>query len=158
MSRARAIRRSMLMAGTAVLAAGIAACGSGGSSGSSDSSSSNDKGPILIGISGAKTGALSPYDLQPGKAFQLKVDEINAAGGVLGGRKLQVKWIDTKSDKTLSASNATQLLDEGAVAILTTCDFDFGSPAAFQAKAKNVPAVSLCASSPKNATPAIIGK
>jgi branched-chain amino acid transport system substrate-binding protein len=149
----------MLMAGTAVLAAGIAACGSGGSSGSSDSDSSSgdEKGPILIGISGAKTGALSPYDLQPGKAFQLKVDEINAAGGAMG-RKLQVKWIDTKSDKTLSASNATQLLDEGAVAILTTCDFDFGSPAAFQAKAKNVPAVSLCASSPKNATPTIIGK
>src|SRR3712207_5824507 len=114
MSRASGMRRrAMLAVGAVALSAGIAACGSGGSggdSGGSDSASSGDeKGPILIGISGAKTGALSPYDLQPGKAFQLKVDEINAAGGVMG-RKLQVKWIDTKSDKTLSASNATQLL------------------------------------------------
>jgi branched-chain amino acid transport system substrate-binding protein len=151
----RCSRRGMLTVGTMVLAAGVVACGSGGSSGGSNSG--EGKGPILIGISGAKTGALSPYDLQPGKAFQLKIDEINKAGGVLG-RQLKVKWIDTKSDKTLSASNATQLLGEGAVAILTTCDFDYGSPAAFQAKAKNVPAISLCASSPKNATPAIIGK
>jgi branched-chain amino acid transport system substrate-binding protein len=113
--------------------------------------------PIMIGIAGAKTGPLSPYDGQPGNAFLLRLDEINKAGGV-NGRKLEAKWIDTKSDKTIAASAATQLINDGAVAILTTCDFDFGSPAAFQAKAQDVPAISLCASSPKNATPAIIGK
>ena len=143
----RCSRRAVVTAGTAVLAAGVVACGSGGNdSSSSGSGDDGEKGPILIGISAAKTGALSPYDLQPGKAFQLRVEEINKEGGVLDGRKLEVKWLDTKSDKTLSASNATQLLGEGAVAILTTCDFDFGSPAAFQAQAKNVPGISLCAS------------
>jgi branched-chain amino acid transport system substrate-binding protein len=155
----RCSRRAVVTAGTAVLAAGVVACGSGGNdSSSSGSGDDGEKGPILIGISAAKTGALSPYDLQPGKAFQLRVEEINKEGGVLDGRKLEVKWLDTKSDKTLSASNATQLLGEGAVAILTTCDFDFGSPAAFQARAKDVPGISFCASSPKNATPSIIGK
>jgi len=138
-----------------VLATAVAACGSSGSS--SSGGSAKGKGPILIGVSAAKTGPLSPYDGQPTKAMMLKIDEINKAGGVLG-RKLAVKWLDTKSDKTLSASNATQLISQGAVAIITTCDFDFGSPAAFQAAAKKVPGISLCASSPKNATPAIIGK
>jgi branched-chain amino acid transport system substrate-binding protein len=142
--------------GAVVLAGGVAACGSSSSNDKSGGTASG-KGPILIGVSAAKTGALSPYDQQPTQAFELRVDEINKAGGVLG-RKLAVKWIDTKSDKTLAASNATQLLNAGAVAILTTCDFDYGSPAAFAAAAKNVPGISLCASSPKNATPAIIGK
>jgi branched-chain amino acid transport system substrate-binding protein len=140
-------------AAVGALALGVVACG-----GSSSSSGGGDgKGPILIGIAAAKTGPLSPYDGQPGNAFLLRLDEINKAGGV-NGRKLKAKWIDTKSDKTVAASAATQLIGEGAVTILTTCDFDFGSPAAFQAKAKDVPAISLCASSPKNATPAIIGK
>lgn len=138
--------------GTALLAAGVVACGGS----NSEKSSASGKGPIVIGMAVAKTGPLSPYDLQPGNAFLLRLDEINKAGGV-DGRKLQGKWIDTKSDKTLAASVATQLINDGAVAILTTCDFDYGSPAAFQARAKNVPAISLCASSPKNATPSIIG-
>ena len=115
------------------------------------------KKPILIGMALAKTGPLSPYDGQPGNAFLLRLDEINKAGGV-DGRKIETKWIDTKSDKTTAASAATQLIGDGAVAVLTTCDFDFGSPAAFQAKAQDIPAISLCASSPKNATPDIIGK
>jgi branched-chain amino acid transport system substrate-binding protein len=142
-------------AAIAGLLGGVAACGgsdSGGSAASSDS-----KGDIMIGIAGAKTGPLSPYDGQPGNAFQLHIDEINKAGGI-DGRQVKVKWIDTKSDKTLAASVATQLINDGAIAILTTCDFDYGSPAAFQAQAKDIPAISLCASSPKNATPSIIGK
>ncbi len=149
------LRRTARLAGAAALAAGVVACG--GAEGGGESGGGDGKGPILIGISAAKTGPLSPYDGQPGNAFLMRIDEINKAGGV-NGRKLETKWLDTKSDKTLSASNATQLLNEGAVAIITTCDFDFGSPAAFQAQAKNVPAISFCASSPKNATPAIIGK
>jgi branched-chain amino acid transport system substrate-binding protein len=153
-------KRARVAACTAagMLALGLVACG-GSNSGSSGGGGGGggSKGPIVIGMAVAKTGPLSPYDLQPGRAFLLRLKEINAAGGI-NGRKIEGKWVDTKSDKTLAASVATQLINDGAVAILTTCDFDFGSPAAFQAQAKNVPAISLCASSPKNATPAIIGK
>jgi branched-chain amino acid transport system substrate-binding protein len=158
MGRTRA-RLAACVIGTALLAGGVAACGGSNSSSGASAGGGADsgKGPIIIGLAAAKTGPLSPYDLQPGNAFLLRIDEINKAGGV-NGRKLEAKWIDTKSDKTLAASVATQLMDDGAVAILTTCDFDYGSPAAFQAQAKNVPAISLCASSPKNATPSIIGK
>jgi branched-chain amino acid transport system substrate-binding protein len=151
-------RLAACVAGVCLLAGGVAACGgSDGGAASDGGGGDTGKGPIIIGIAGAKTGPLSPYDLQPGNAFLLRLDEINKAGGV-NGRKLEAKWIDTKSDKTLAASVATQLINEGAVAVLTTCDFDYGSPAAFQAQAKDVPSMSLCASSPKNATPSIIGK
>lgn len=150
-------RLAACLVGAGMLAAGAAACGGSSSSSGASGGGGSGKGPIIIGMAVAKTGPLSPYDLQPGEAFQLRLDEINKAGGV-NGRKIEAKWIDTKSDKTLAASVATQLISQGAVAILTTCDFDYGSPAAFQAQAKNVPAISLCASSPKNATPSIIGK
>ncbi|HET6172482.1 MAG TPA: ABC transporter substrate-binding protein [Gaiellales bacterium] len=112
---------------------------------------------ILIGISGAKTGILAPYDLQAGQLFQLRIDQINKAGGVLG-KQIKVKWIDTKSDKPTAATNASELVGAGAVAILTTCDFDFSFPATQAAGAKKVLALSLCASSPKAATPAIVGQ
>jgi branched-chain amino acid transport system substrate-binding protein len=148
--------RTAACAVVGALALAATACG-GSDSGGGDGGGGDGSEPIVIGIAGAKTGPLSPYDLQPGNAFLMRLDEINADGGI-DGRQVEAKWIDTKSDKTLAASAATQLINEGAVAVLTTCDFDFGSPAAFQAQAKDVPAISLCASSPKNATPSIIGK
>ncbi len=114
-------------------------------------------GTILIGISAAKTGILAPYDLQAGQLFMLRIDQINKAGGVLG-KQIKVKWIDTKSDKPTAATNAQELISEGAVAILDTCDFDFSFPATQAAGAKKVLGLSLCASSPKAATPAIVGQ
>ena len=44
------------------------------------------------------------------------------------------------------------------MAILTTCDFDFSFPATQAAGSKKVLGLSLCASSPKAATPAIVGQ
>lgn len=111
---------------------------------------------ILIGISAAKTGILAPYDLQAGQLFQMRIDEINKQGGVLG-KKMRVQWIDTKSDKALAATNANELISKGAVVIIATCDFDFSFPAINAARGKNVPGIALCASSPKVATPAIVG-
>ena len=111
---------------------------------------------ILIGISAAKTGILGPYDLQAGQLFQMRMDQINKTGGVLG-KQITVKWIDTKSDKATAATNAAELISQGAVAIIATCDFDYAFPAIQMAGSKKVPGIALCASSPKVATPAIVG-
>ena len=137
------------------LAVAIAAIGTTAFSVSASAAPKADT--ILIGISAAKTGILGPYDLQAGQLFQLRIDQINKAGGVLG-KQMKVKWIDTKSDKPTAATNASELISQGAVAILTTCDFDFSFPATQAAGAKKVLGLSLCASSPKAATPAIVGQ
>jgi branched-chain amino acid transport system substrate-binding protein len=113
-------------------------------------------GTILIGISAAKTGILAPYDLQSGQLFQMRIAQINKAGGVLG-KQIKVEWIDTKSDKPTAASNAEELISKGAVAIIATCDFDYSFPAINAAHSHKVPGIALCASSPKVATPAIVG-
>lgn len=122
--------------------------------GASASRKADDK--IVIGISAAKTGILGPYDLQAGQLFQMRMEQINAAGGVLG-KKIDVQWIDTKSDKPTAATNAQELISKGAKVIIATCDFDFSFPAIQAAGAAKVPGIALCASSPKVATPAIVG-
>ena len=146
MKRKRLLGGGVALA-TIAAAATIAATALGGS---------NASGTILIGISAAKTGILAPYDLQPGQAFMMRIDEINKAGGVLG-KQLRVQWIDTKSDKALAATNAQELIGKGAVAIIATCDFDYSFPAINAARSKKVLGLALCASSPKVATPAIVG-
>jgi branched-chain amino acid transport system substrate-binding protein len=112
--------------------------------------------PILIGLSTAQTGILAPYDLQASQLFEMRIEQINAEGGVLG-RPLETQWIDTKSDQPQAATNAEELIGNGAVVIIATCDFDFSFPAIQAAGSAGVPGIALCASSPKVATPAIVG-
>jgi branched-chain amino acid transport system substrate-binding protein len=112
--------------------------------------------PILIGLSTAQTGILAPYDLQASQLFEMRIEQINAEGGVLG-RPLETQWIDTKSDQPQAATNAEELIGNGAVVIIATCDFDYSFPAIQAAGSANVPGIALCASSPKVATPAIVG-
>src|SRR5262249_22265806 len=123
---------------------------------SSATGSGKASGTILIGISAAKTGILAPYDLQSAQLFQMRIAQINKAGGGLG-KQIKVQWIDTKSDKPTAASNAEELISKGAVAIIATCDFDYSFPAINAAHSHKVPGIALCASSPKVATPAIVG-
>ena len=112
--------------------------------------------PILIGLATAQTGIFAAYDLQATQLFQLRLEEINEEGGVLG-RPLATEWIDTKSDQPLAASNAEELIGKGASVIIATCDFDFAFPAIDVARNNMIPGVALCASSPKVATPDIVG-
>jgi branched-chain amino acid transport system substrate-binding protein len=73
------------------------------------------------------------------------------------GKQIRTEWIDTKSDKPTAATNAEELIGKGAVAIIATCDFDYSFPAINAAHSHKVPGIALCASSPKVATPAIVG-
>ena len=99
--------------------------------------------PLNIHIVAAKTGIISPFDIQPAESFTMAIDELNAAGGI-GGQQATVTWTDTKSDPALTTQIAQEAVDAGANIIVTTCDFDFAAPAATVAQANNIPALSLC--------------
>jgi branched-chain amino acid transport system substrate-binding protein len=144
-------KRLALLGAVVALGALVTGLTVGSASGSRDAA-----GTILIGISAAKTGILAPYDLQSAQLFQMRIAQLNKAGGVLG-KQIKVQWIDTKSDKPTAATNAEELIGKGAVAIIDTCDFDYSFPATNAARGHKVPAIALCASSPKAATPAIVG-
>ena len=106
------------------------------------------EGDIVVGFPIAFSGALSPYDDGPYKAALLAIDDINAAGGLLG-RQITHMNADTKSDPGQGATAAIDMLSAGADVVMVTCDFDFGAPAALVAQSQNILAFSSCAADPK---------
>ena len=104
--------------------------------------------PIIIGAAIAQSGFIAPYDEGPAKAMEIAVEEINAAGGLLG-RPLKIIYADTKSDIAYGATAAQEVIDQGAVMVVVTCDYDFGGAAASVANGLNLITFSTCAGDPK---------
>ncbi len=107
-----------------------------------------EKKPIVIGAAVALSGWMSHFDDGPYKGVQMAIEDINAKGGVLG-RKLKLVSADSKTDPAGSARAGSEVLEQGASLVITSCDFDFGGPAAFAADAKGVVAFATCAADPK---------
>ncbi len=109
---------------------------------------------LKIGYAGGFTGYLAPYDQPSLKGVQLAVDEINAAGGIMG---MPVELIvkDTRSDTAQAATVAQELVDEGVVAMIVSCDVDPAVASGVIAQASEIPAASSCASTPT--LPAAVG-
>ena len=103
--------------------------------------------PIVIGMDMPFSGWFQPIDDSTVKGIELAVDDINAAGGVLG-RQLKIEKYDMKSDPPLGADGAIDLISRGAKLLLVPSDFDFGGPGAFVAQSKGV-VVFAGASDPK---------
>lgn len=131
------------LAALSVLA--LAACSStdGSSSGGGD-----DSGPIVVGFADATTGWMGPYDDGPRKAFELKVDEINDAGGI-NGRQVEIISGDNQTDPTKSKQVAADLISQGADLIVGSCNYDIGSPAGTEAQNNGLLGLTACAGSPR---------
>ena len=99
---------------------------------------------LVIGFANAKSGWVEAYDTPARRAAMVRIDEINAAGGLMG-RHLKVVETDTKSDRAQSAKAGLDALDQGAELLVVSCDYDFGSPAALQAQKKGKLSFFLCA-------------
>jgi branched-chain amino acid transport system substrate-binding protein len=98
-------------AAAALLVAAAAACSSSKSAsavGGGGSGGGSDKGDITIGEISDLTGANGPLGAEAHIGVQLAVDQINASGGVLGGRKLRVLSKDdaTAPDQAVVALRA----------------------------------------------------
>jgi branched-chain amino acid transport system substrate-binding protein len=117
---------ALALAGAALIGFGI-----------SQSAPAADNGPIVIGMDMAFSGWFQPIDDSTEKGIELAVDDINAAGGVLG-RQLKIEKFDMKSQPPLGADGAIDLISRSAKVILVPSDFDFGGPGAFVAQSKGV--------------------
>ena len=65
--------------------------------------------PILIGVAGPFTGVAQKYGEMIKAGAQLKMDELNAAGGV-GGRPLEIKWGDDEGNNSKAANVANDYI------------------------------------------------
>lgn len=131
-----------------LLALGLAACGSGSGDDGGDDSSSGGEGsaPITLGFAIGETGFMAAYDGPARTVAEYAIDDLNAKGGV-DGREIKVVSADMKSKPELSGDAATEVLSEGADIVVTSCDFDMGSPAGIVAQEEGVLAMSTCAAS-----------
>ena len=88
-------------------------------------------GDIPIGMVLPFTGATGPYGPDMKKAADLMVKAINDAGGILGGRKLQLFIEDSETSATTSVTATHKLLDVNKVELVGGF---WGSPEALAAK------------------------
>lgn len=84
------------------------------------SAASRAKSPIKVGVLHSLTGTMSISEISVKDATLLAIDEINAAGGVLG-RPLKSVIADGASDLQTFAQKAKQLLLEEQVAVVFGC-------------------------------------
>jgi branched-chain amino acid transport system substrate-binding protein len=102
---------------------------------------------IIIGGAMSVTGIQAPLDAPAVEGIEVAIAEINASGGI-DGKMLEFRNMDSKSDSATAAEVAKQLVDQGAVAIVTSSDYDFGGPAARAAQEAGIVGISPSASSP----------
>jgi branched-chain amino acid transport system substrate-binding protein len=102
------------------------------------------KKPIIIGWAFDGKGAMAPFDGPALAAAKLRVNQLNAKGGV-NGRKLQIRTCDTQENKAETAKAcALRLLGQKANVLFTTCDVDFAAPVVRAAIDRGVLAIAPC--------------
>ncbi len=100
--------------------------------------------PIIIGWAADGNGAMAPFDQPALAAAKLRVNQVNAKGGV-DGRKLQIITCDTQGNKpAIAKSCALKLIGQGASIIFTTCDVNFAAPVVQEAINRGILAVAPC--------------
>ena len=99
---------------------------------------------ITVGFAIAKSGWMEAYDTPAATAAKIRIDEINAAGGLLGN---QINWVesDTRTDRAEAAKAGLDLVDQGAQMLVVSCDYDFGAPSALVAEGEGMNSFFLCA-------------
>ena len=114
------MKKGLGVIAVAALGLGLVSCG--GSDSSSDTTSPANGGtptgdPIKIGVAADLTGAFALYGTSMNRSAQLAVDEINAAGGVLG-RPLELVVEDTQTDVAVTTDKARKLVESDQVSMV----------------------------------------
>lgn len=100
--------------------------------------------PIVIGWAFDSKGNMAPFDGPALAAAKIRVNQINAKGGVLG-RKLQIQTCDTQNNNPAKAKScAASLIGKGADIMFVTCDVDYATPVVQEAINRGMLAVAPC--------------
>ncbi|MDX3884341.1 MAG: urea ABC transporter substrate-binding protein [Sphingomonas sp.] len=91
------------------LALALASCSGGGADGAAKGDS------VAVGVLQSLTGTMAISEITVKNAEMLAIDEINAAGGVLG-KKITALVEDGASDPSTFAQKASKLIEDGGVA------------------------------------------
>jgi branched-chain amino acid transport system substrate-binding protein len=102
--------RRCLSAGLAALALGFpAACER------RDAGGATTTGAVVVGMYGSLTGDGASFGVSSREGTELAVDEVNAAGGLLGGRRIQLLVEDDQSRPDEATNAVTKLITQDRV-------------------------------------------
>ncbi len=105
--------------------------------------STESKQDVVIAADLELSGAMAELGTAYDRALRLKIDQLNAAGGV-DGRKIRYQPKDNRSDKTLSLANITDFTSDPSVtAIVTGACSECVQAASKTINTKQVPTISL---------------
>jgi len=109
---------------------------------------------IKVGWFGALTGDWAPWGEASRNGTLLMIEKVNAAGGVLGGRQLELIAYDNKSDQLESVNVVRRLIKEdGVVAVIGTNSSGANIAVAPIAEEAQVPVISTYATNPRVTQP-----
>ena len=80
-----------------------------------DAGGASTTGDILVGMYGSLTGEGASFGISSREGTELAVDEINAAGGLLGGRRIRLLVEDDQSKAEEASSAVTKLITQDRV-------------------------------------------
>jgi len=104
--------------------------------------------PVVLGGAYNLTGGLSSLENPARDGSELALDEVNAAGGVLG-RPLQLDVEDGKSEPTAVTNAAKKLIEENkVVALIGITDTSMALPVAGAAQDASIPFLTVGATAP----------
>src|SRR5918998_1221708 len=111
------MRRGGVLGMAVLTSVALAACGGGGDGdGGGGGGGGGSDGPIKIAMTGPLTGDNAAYGQDQLQGMQLRVDQINEAGGIASGpnegRELELSSHDDAGDPNQGASVAQQLCDD----------------------------------------------
>jgi branched-chain amino acid transport system substrate-binding protein len=143
-------RRFLLGAGLAVVVGfGCKDSKPSGSSGSASTPNAPASSEIVVGHYGSLTGNTAHFGQDTDKAIRLAIDEVNAAGGVLG-KKVRLVTLDDRGDSAEAANAVTRLIDvEKVVAIIGEVASSLSLAGGRVAQRRQVPMISPSSTNPK---------
>src|SRR6188768_1702611 len=143
-------RRFLLLAALAGIAGfGCKDSKSSGSSGSASTPNGPASSEIVVGHYGSLTGNTAHFGQDTDKAIRLAIDEVNAAGGVLG-KQVKVVTLDDRGDSAEAANAVTRLIDvEKAVTILGEVASSLSLAGGRVVQRRGIPMVSPSSTNPK---------
>jgi branched-chain amino acid transport system substrate-binding protein len=97
--------------------------------GVSTASGAKSAGEIKLAYVADFSGQMAPFDNPALTAANLEIKKINAKGGVLGKKLVMLKCDTQNSKADVSKSCVDNLVSQGAVVGLVTCDVDFATAA-----------------------------
>jgi branched-chain amino acid transport system substrate-binding protein len=117
LTRRELLKRAGLVAGTLAAAPILDACGKGLEKGSGKKSGSS-KDPVLLGTVDSYSGSFAASGTSQTQGAELAVAELNDGGGILGGRRIEIRKRDDATKADIGARGVRELIQQDKVDVI----------------------------------------